>query len=685
MASRSRSSLGILPDQSPRLYGQPAKEPGGLGVLEAVQAIASRIDLEFLRQFGIDDALIQTGKPNEFLVLLSMPAEDLFRLSPRYARMQGPGEYQASSEALRKLNRIFSSISGANYTSNIEDLNKSFKIQPGPGTVVMDAIKVKLNLMPHPMTPVYYYSVAKDKWFLGSKDSIRIIPDACSLVDPKGYGSADGPVLIRSPAGILTNIAHTVTDPAKFSKKKTDRLELVKKIASCGGIPWGSWSVAPGIHAWAGIVTFYADVSLLKNNFPLTGSNPKKQKGFTLTAWDAWTARSKKFKEIQFLPAQVITTGKLGPAFLLSEYLAIGLDTSDFESADIKDLYFRRHVEVPVAQNWSDIDDALRNIIRARKGEQQVSRFRGASFDSAGYLELKFTDMVPLSSIPLAVTRYRDPELEKLLRKGGFKGKLLTIPLSPRFNDIIGDPRERSRAVDAAVYDYARENNKIIVMAPSTSSGTALPVSPKSSPPFVFVKTSNPELPLINNTEVTNEVFEQIMGSGYPKTPPLGPKDPVTGVSWDSAVLFCIKYTEYLRSRGWKLTQAYTMDPVPNGDPIVKWNKKANGVRLPTYKEYKKIIDGESVNALYIPKFAWTANNSGGSPHPVGLLQPDYLGLYDIRGNVSEWLWDPYLDMRTYFTSNYSNYVTRISPTERTSPKYMFPFVGFRVCVGEEK
>ena len=82
MASRSRSSLGILPDQSPRLYDQPAKAPLGLGVLEAAQAIASRIDLQFLRQFGIDDALIQSGKPNEFVVFLSMPAEDLFRLSP---------------------------------------------------------------------------------------------------------------------------------------------------------------------------------------------------------------------------------------------------------------------------------------------------------------------------------------------------------------------------------------------------------------------------------------------------------------------------------------------------------------------------------------------------------------------------------------------------------------------------
>jgi len=37
---------------------------------------------------------------------------------------------------------------------------------------------------------------------------------------------------------------------------------------------------------------------------------------------------------------------------------------------------------------------------------------------------------------------------------------------------------------------------------------------------------------------------------------------------------------------------------------------------------------------------AWHHGNSMGRTHEVGLLRPNALGIYDMSGNVREWVWD---------------------------------------------
>ena len=38
-----------------------------------------------------------------------------------------------------------------------------------------------------------------------------------------------------------------------------------------------------------------------------------------------------------------------------------------------------------------------------------------------------------------------------------------------------------------------------------------------------------------------------------------------------------------------------------------------------------------------VDEVAWYSNNSENRPHPIGLLKPNELGIYDMSGNIWEW------------------------------------------------
>ena len=66
--------------------------------------------------------------------------------------------------------------------------------------------------------------------------------------------------------------------------------------------------------------------------------------------------------------------------------------------------------------------------------------------------------------------------------------------------------------------------------------------------------------------------------------------------------------------------------------------------RLPTEAEWEYSARAGDTHSYYgvVPNIAWYSDNSDDTVHPVGTKQPNAFGLYDMLGNVKEWVLDRY-------------------------------------------
>ena len=119
---------------------------------------------------------------------------------------------------------------------------------------------------------------------------------------------------------------------------------------------------------------------------------------------------------------------------------------------------------------------------------------------------------------------------------------------------------------------------------------------------------------------VTQRQWEAVMGSNPSCFQ--GSERPVEQVSWD-------KVQEFIRSLNTHEGRALYRLPTE-----AEWEYAARAGATGDY------CFGDDVTQL--AQYAWYADNAEGTTHPVGQLQPNAWGLYDMYGNVWEWVQDWY-------------------------------------------
>jgi uncharacterized protein (TIGR02171 family) len=154
----------------------------------------------------------------------------------------------------------------------------------------------------------------------------------------------------------------------------------------------------------------------------------------------------------------------------------------------------------------------------------------------------------------------------------------------------------------------------------------------------------------IDTIEVTQGEYLKVTGrQPIPDTSQTkkGDSYPVSYVTWYDAILFCNAKS---RENGLDTVYAYFVkDTLPSGAVnsltglITHFER--DGFRLPTEAEWE-FAAREGVSTIPFPhladtgsarRVAWFDINSSNTVHPVGQLQPNKFGLYDMAGNVFEW------------------------------------------------
>ncbi len=152
----------------------------------------------------------------------------------------------------------------------------------------------------------------------------------------------------------------------------------------------------------------------------------------------------------------------------------------------------------------------------------------------------------------------------------------------------------------------------------------------------------------ICRTEITQENWEAVMGDNPSDCDyGCGANHPVQNISWLMAAEYMNRLTERentSRAAENQLSRCYEI----RGEEV-RWEQSCTGYRMPTEAEWEYAARAGTVtaysfhdDATELDAYAWHNGNAGNQVHEVGTKRANPWGLYDMHGNVWEWVWDWY-------------------------------------------
>lgn len=147
--------------------------------------------------------------------------------------------------------------------------------------------------------------------------------------------------------------------------------------------------------------------------------------------------------------------------------------------------------------------------------------------------------------------------------------------------------------------------------------------------------------------EVNQSVWEQVMGSNNPSFYDSDKRNPVENVSYADVCRFIDKANAMYAS---KLQRKKLALPTE-----AEWEYAAGGGN----KAHRKTI----YSGGPLESNSWYFDNSHNQTHPVGSLQPNRLGIFDMTGNVSELCQD-------YYSENFYQISTKRNPLNTINADY---------------
>jgi len=151
-------------------------------------------------------------------------------------------------------------------------------------------------------------------------------------------------------------------------------------------------------------------------------------------------------------------------------------------------------------------------------------------------------------------------------------------------------------------------------------------------------------------TEVTQAHYEAVMGTNPSDCEAgCGNNLPVQNVSWYNAVTYLNKLTALESEAQMAEGETPLIACYEGSDGVVTWVPGCTGYRLPTEAEWEYAARAGTTTSwsfgedpAMLEEYAWYSGNAGNQVNAVGTKKASPWGLFDLHGNVWEWVWDKY-------------------------------------------